>query len=196
MAILVLGLAIFFGIHAIPMYPAQRTRLVERLSGIGYQVAFAVASLIGLILISRGYGMAQEGGWNPQIWVPPVWTSHIALLLMIPAMIAVVAAYVPSRIRTALKHPMLVGIKLWALAHLLANGDLASIVLFGGFLAWAVVDRISVKYRTSLGPLGTAEGGLVGDLTAVGIGLAAYVAFLFYLHNWLFGVWPLPSLAG
>jgi len=195
MGTMVLGLLVFFGVHAVPMYPEQRTRLTERLGGIGYQVAFAVASLIGLILIGQGYGSARAGGWNPQIWVPPVWTSHIALLLMIPAIIAIVAADVPSRIRTVLKHPMLVAIKLWAVAHLLANGDLASMVLFGGFLAWAIVDRISVKRRVSLGPLGTKDGGLVGDLTAVGVGLAAYVAFLFYLHNWLFGVWPLPSMA-
>ncbi|MEO1266063.1 MAG: NnrU family protein [Pseudomonadota bacterium] len=195
MPTLLAGLILFFGVHTVPMYPAQRERLVERIGSIGYSIAFGVVSLIGLILIARGYSSFAAGVGNPQLWVPPVWTQHIALLLMLPAMIAIVAAYVPSRVRNILKHPMLVAIKLWALAHLLANGDLASLLLFGTFLAWAVFDRISVKRRAALGPLGEAQGGLIGDLIAIGAGTALYAAFLFFLHNWLFGVWPLPALA-
>ncbi len=103
-----------------------------------------------------------QGRLNPEIYTPPIWLRHITLLLMWPSMILLVAAKVPSRIRTMAKHPMLVGIKLWAFAHLLANGDLASLILFGSFLAWAVVDRISVKRRAALGPLGTRRAGSRG----------------------------------
>ena len=114
--------------------------------------SFAVVSLIGFALIVLGFHKLQlHPGKNPQLWDPPMWTRHIALALMLPAMIALVAAYVPSHIHTMLKHPMLVAIKIWALAHLLANGDLASLVLFGSFLAFAVYDRISVKRRGAPG---------------------------------------------
>ncbi|GAH13695.1 unnamed protein product, partial [marine sediment metagenome] len=119
-------------------------------------------SLIGFVLIVIGYGKMQVlAGKNPQIWVPPAWTTHIVLPLMIVSMILLVAANVPSNIKRIVKHPMLLGIKIWAFAHLLANGDLASMVLFGSFLAYAVFDRISVKRRVApAGPLPT--GGVMG----------------------------------
>jgi uncharacterized membrane protein len=129
-------------------------------------------------------------GKNPDIWTPPVALRHVSLLLMLVSMILLVAAYVPSRIRQRVKHPMLLAVKLWALAHLLANGDLASIVLFGSFLAWAVFDLISVKKRGALGPLGTAEGRLWADGVAIVGGLAIYVAAVLFLHEKLFGVAP------
>ena len=113
---------------------------------------------------------------------------------MLPAMILLVAAYVPSRIRSAVGHPMLAAIKIWALAHLLANGDLASLVLFGSFLVWVVVDRISVKRRGALGPLGSATStSPINDLIVVGVGLALYAVMLVWGHRWLIGV---PLLAG
>ena len=116
-------------------------------------------SLVGLTLIVLGfYKLHLHPGKNPILWDPPTWTRHMALALMLPAMIALVATYVPSHIHVMLKHPMLVAIKIWALAHLLANGDLASLLLFGSFLAFAVYDRISVKRRGDLGPIGRAAG--------------------------------------
>jgi uncharacterized membrane protein len=191
----VLGLVLFFGAHTVPIIPAARANAIQNLGATGYQAAFGIVSLAGLVLIAWGYSDLRGAEINPILYNPPTWTRHIALLLMIPAMIALAAAYVPSRIRTVLKHPMLVAIKIWALAHLLANGDLISVVLFGGFLAWAVVDRISVKKRGAMGPLGAKTGGLTGDLIAVAVGLGAYAFLLFYGHAWLFGVAPVPSLS-
>ena len=130
-------------------------------------------------------------GKNPQLWVPPLWTRHLAVGLMWPAIIALVAAYVPSRIHTMLKHPMLVAIKIWALAHLLANGDLAALVLFGSFLAFAVYDRISVKKRHALGPIGAKTGPWYNDLIVLGVGTALYLVILLWAHQLVIGVSPL-----
>ncbi len=194
MVTMVLGLLIFLGIHALPWSVEVRSGLLARFGEGPYKTGFAVISLIGLVLIIIGYGKLQvDAGKNPQIWVPPVWTAHIALLLMVFSMILLVAAYVPSNIKRIVRHPMLAAVKLWALAHLLANGDLASMILFGAFLAYAVVDRISVKRR---GPAhGVDEsGGIVGDIGAIVGGLILYVAFIFFLHEWLIGVAPIAGV--
>ena len=114
------------------------------------------------------------------------------MLLMLPAMILLVAAYVPSRIRTAVRHPMLVAVTLWAFGHLLANGDVASVLLFGSFLAYAVYDIVSATQRTAHGPLGGAQGSAVGNVAAVAGGLALYALLVFWGHRWLTGV-PLLS---
>lgn len=194
MTYLIAGLVLFLGAHTVPMLTGLRAQVAGAVGDVGYKIAFAIVSAVGLILIIMGYGALQGSGDNPIIWVPPVWTRHLSLLLMVFAMIALVAAYVPSRIRDVLKHPMLVAVKIWALSHLLANGDLASMLLFGTFLVWAVFDRISVKKRGSLGPLGAKSGGLVGDVIAVVLGLALYAFLLLYGHLWLFNAHPLPSL--
>ncbi len=110
------------------------------------------------------------------------------MALMLPAMIALAAAYVPSRIHTMLRHPMLVAIKLWALAHLLANGDLGSLILFGSFLAFAVYDRVSVKKRGALGPLGTKTGPAINDVIVVVAGIVLYAVFVYWAHEYLIGV--------
>ncbi|MFZ4809356.1 MAG: NnrU family protein [Hyphomicrobiaceae bacterium] len=195
MLLLILGLIVFLGIHLLPTAPDLRNGLATRLGGNGYQVAFAIVSFAGLALIVIGFGKAQmlAGSKNPILWDPPFWLRHVSFLLMLPAMVLIVAAYVPSRIRTAAKHPMLAAIKIWALAHLLANGDVASVLLFGSFLAWAVYDRISVKRRAALGPLGTKTGGLVGDLIALGGGAALWAFLLLGGHYWLIGV-PLLTI--
>ncbi|MGI9422009.1 MAG: NnrU family protein [Hyphomicrobiaceae bacterium] len=194
MVLFISGLVIFMGVHAIPMHTDVRTRLVLRLGEKGYAFAFSLASLIGFVLIVSGYGELQTAGsGNPVIWVPPTWTRHVTFLLMIPATILLAAAYIPSRIRDAVRHPMLAAIKIWALAHLMTNGDLASLMLFGSFLAFAVVDRISVKRRAARGPLGERTGTLAGDLSAVGVGLVVYALLLFFGHGWLIGV---PLIAG
>jgi uncharacterized membrane protein len=191
---LIVGLIIFLGAHLLPTVPDVRAALRDRLGEGTYKAAFSILSLIGFVVIIFGYHKMQLhlGGKNPILWDPPVWTRHIALLLMLPAMILLVASNVPSRIRTAAKHPMLLAIKLWALAHLLANGDLASMVLFGSFLAYAIYDRISVKKRGALGPLGDKQpSSPVNDVIVVGVGVALYAALLLGLHQWLIGVAPL-----
>ena len=195
MVTLILGLLIFLGVHAVPMQPMLRAGLIERFGANAYKGAFSVISAVGFILIILGYGKLQVlAGKNPQIWVPPTWTAHIALVLMLISMVLLVAAYVPSNIKRIVGHPMLAAIKVWAFAHLLANGDLASMILFGSFLAYAVVDRISVKRRAATEPAQAAAGGLVGDGIAVVGGLALYAAMAFFLHEWLIGVAPVPGV--
>lgn len=192
MLVLLIGLLLFFAVHAIPSNVPLREGLAARFGETGYKAIFAVLSLVGLVLIVLGFHKLQlHPGKNPQLWEPPLWTRHLALALMLPAMIALVAAYVPSRIHTALKHPMLVAIKLWALAHLLANGDLGSLILFGSFLAFAVYDRISVKGRHALGPLGTKTGPWYNDLIVLGVGTVLYLVIVLWAHEVLIGVSPL-----
>lgn len=188
MTMLIAGLIIFFGVHALPMKPELRGRLRARLGDMGYKGAFALLSLLGLVLIVYGYGMARAAG-PMLLYSPPVWMSHITLLLMVPVFILLVAAYAPTGyIKARVKHPMILAVKIWAVAHLLANGDAASVVLFGGFLAWAVVDRISLKKRGDIGGAGAQRKSLAGDAISVVAGLGIYVAFVVYLHMWLFGV--------
>jgi uncharacterized membrane protein len=184
-----LGLALFFAIHLLPTQPAMRDGLKARLGNGVYMALFSVVSLVGLAMIVYGYQKLQlHPGKNPILWTPPVWAKHITFLLMIPASIFLVSAYVPSRIRTALKHPMLVAVKTWALAHLIVNGDLGGVVLFTSFLLYAVYDRISLKSRTDgLGPLGNAKGNLQGDIIAVVGGLAFYAFMMLWGHQNLIG---------
>lgn len=191
---LILGLLLFFAVHLVPTSPSLRDGLIERFGETAYKIGFAVLALLGLVLIVVGYHKLQVmPGKNPVLWDPPAWTRHIAYLLMVPAMIFLVTAFVPSRIRTALKHPMLAAIKTWALAHLLVNGDLGSLALFGGFLAFAVYDRISVKRRPGTlppAPLASA----INDVLVVLGGLALFAVILVWGHGVLIGV-PLVSFA-
>ncbi|NOT71129.1 MAG: NnrU family protein [Hyphomicrobium sp.] len=197
MMLLIVGLALFLGVHLLPTIPEVRDGLRNRVGAGAYKAIFSILSLIGFAVIVFGYHKMQlHPGKNPVLWDPPVWTRHIALLLMLPAMIFLVASQVPSRIRSAVKHPTLLAIKLWALAHLLSNGDLASLLLFGSFLAYAIYDRISVKQRGALGPLGDKQpSSILNDVIVVGAGLALYAALLLGGHAWLIGVAPLPSVS-
>jgi uncharacterized membrane protein len=189
MLTLLLGLVLFVGPHVLPTSPHSRGFLRDRMGPSAYLLVFSIISLVSMIVIAKGYGDARLlGKANPQLWQPPAFTRHIALALMLPAFVLMAAAYIPSRIRTAVKHPMLASIKLWALAHLLVRGDLASVVLFGSFLAYAVFDRISVKRRNAYGPLGTAAGTIRGDIAAVVVGSVAYVAMYLIGHSALIGV--------
>jgi uncharacterized membrane protein len=190
MLLLLLGLVVFLAIHLVPASPDLRGQLVGRFGEGAYKLVFSALSLIGFALIVIGFHKLQVmPGKNPSLWYPPTWTRHLAFTLMLPAMILLVATYVPSRIRSTVRHPMLAAIKLWALAHLLANGDLASLVLFSSFLAWAIFDRISVKRRDAPGPLGQAEPASVfNDIAVVVGGLAAYYVMLKWGHAALIGV--------
>lgn len=185
---LILGLLLFFAVHLVPSSPSLRDGLVERFGASAYRIGFSVLSLIGFVLIVVGYHKLQVmPGKNPVLWDPPSWTRHIAFLLMLPSMILLVAAFVPSRIRTAAKHPMLAAIKFWALAHLLVNGDLGSLVLFGSFLAFGVYDRISLKHRAAAGPALVGPGPFNDVLVILG-GLALFAVMLVWGHGALIGV--------
>lgn len=140
------------------------------------------------MLIVRGYRDAHglEHG-DVQLWIAPYFLRYLTLVLMLPAFIMLAAAYIPSRIRTYVKHPMLTAIIIWGFAHLLVRGDLASALLFGGFLAYGLIDRLSVMNRSAPGPLGAARGGLLGDVAAIAVGGVAYGATLLWLHAAMIG---------
>jgi len=184
MTLLIIGIIVFLGIHLLPTFPQFRERLIGSLGETGYKAAFGVLSIAGFVLLVWGFASAPV----IQIWSPPPWTRWVAIILMLPAFIFLVAAYVPGRIKAKVKHPFLVAIKTWALAHLIANGDLASIILFGSFLAYAVYDRIALKGRRPTELIGTAaQGGPRNDLIAVVLGVLFYVIFLVWLHPLLIG---------
>ena len=150
-------------------------------------MVYSLLSLAGLILIVRGYAEARL---DPEVlYFPPTWLKHVASLLLLPAFILFFGPYFPGRIKTATKHPQLVAVKLWAAAHLLANGSVADVVLFGSFLAWAVLERISLKRRVER-PLPGAPAGAANDIILVVAGLGAYAVFALWAHAALIGVAP------
>lgn len=185
--VMILGLILFFGVHTLTTQRDLRARFIASMGEGGYKIFYALISLAGLALIAWGFADYRATGWV-DVWNPPKAFKHITLALMLPAVILVVASYLRGRIYTTLKHPMLAGIKLWAAAHLLANGDLGSIILFGSFLAWAVFDRISLKHRPDAGGPPIPVGGPVNDLLAVGVGIVAYLALAFAFHPVVIGV--------
>ena len=189
MTLLVLGMLLFFGAHSFAIAaPGLRTTLRERLGEGGWKGLYSVVSLAGLVLTCYGFGLARQ---NPIfVWAPPHWLHHVAFLLMLPVFPLLFAAYLPGKIQRAAKHPMLAGVKFWALAHLLVNGMLHDLVLFGGFLVWAVADRISLKRRPPQ-ILRNAAPRPWNDVIAVVGGLAAYALFVGWAHWRLFGVSPL-----
>ncbi len=187
MWVLVLGLVLFLGVHLVPTAPDLQGRLRAQLGDNAFRGAFSLVSVAGIALIAWGLGAAR-GPSDVQLWYPPVWTKHLAFVLVWIAFVLVVAAYIPSHIRDRAKHPMLAGVKLWAFAHLLANGNLSGLLFFGSFLAWAVYDRVSVKKRGAKGPLGDKRGGWGGDMAAVGLGSALYALMLVWGHPWLIGI--------
>jgi uncharacterized membrane protein len=150
---------------------------------------YSVVAIAGFVLIVWGYGQAR--GAPVIVFSPPVWTKHVAALLTIPAFILLAAAYVPgTRIKRAVGHPMVAGVKTWAFAHLLANGTLADIVLFGTFLAWAIADYIAARRRDRAAGTVYVVGPITRDVAAVVVGLVAWAAFAFWLHAVLIGVRP------
>ena len=190
MLVLVIGLAVFFIPHSIRIVaPAWRDDMIARRGEGAWKGVYSLVSVIGLVLIVWGYGLARQ---DPIVlYSPPIWMRHITLVLMMPVFVFLAAAYIPGRIKSTLKHPMLVSVKLWAFAHLLANGTLADVLLFGSFLAWAVCDRISVKRRPAPEPVSGPAPPAANDVIALVIGATLYVVFLLFLHQWLFGVSPL-----
>ena len=188
LSVMILGLVLFLGVHTLTTQRELR-RAADRLDRRGrlQDRLFAGSRPLGLALIVWGFANYRATGWI-DVWQPPTAMKHVTVALMLPAVILVVASYIRGRIYTTLKHPMLTGIKLWAAAHLLANGDLGSIILFGSFLAWAVFDRISLKRRTDGGAPPIPVGGPGNDLIAVAVGLIAYLALAFAFHPVVIGV--------
>jgi len=185
--VMILGLILFFGVHTLTTQRDLRARFIASMGEGGYKIFYALVSLAGLALIGWGFAEYRATGWI-DVWNPPKAFKHITVALMLPAVILVVASYIRGRIYTTLKHPMLTGIKLWAAAHLLANGDLGSIILFGSFLAWAVFDRISLKRRPDVGAPPIPVGGPGNDLIAIAVGVVAYLALAFAFHPVVIGV--------
>jgi uncharacterized membrane protein len=187
LAVLVLGLVVFIGAHVFATMRERRAALVARMGEGPYKGLFSLVSLLGLVLVFWGYADYRANGYIP-VWYPPPWTRHIVVALMWPACICVVAAYIPGDIKRVLKHPMLVGVKLWAFAHLCANGDLGSIILFGSILAWAVFDRITLKRRIDPGAPPIPIGGRRNDVIALVVGTILYLALGFVFHPIVIGV--------
>jgi len=185
--VMILGLLLFFAAHIFTTKRDARAQAIVRLGEGTYKILYALVSLAGLALIIWGLAHYRATGWI-DVWYPPKAMKHITIALMLPAVILVVASYLRGRIYATLKHPMLAGIKLWAVAHLLANGDLGSIILFGSFLGWAVYDRISLKHRTDGGGPPIPVGGITNDLIAVVVGIVAYLALAFAFHPVVIGV--------
>jgi len=187
MVVMLIGLILFLGSHSLGMFPDLRHRLVEGYGLKVFKIGCSLVALIGFALICYGFGLYRAEGWV-QLWTPPKGMRHLALLLMLFAFIALAASGPKlGYIKMRLKHPMLVGVKTWALAHLLANGDLGGIILFSSLLAWAVVDRISYRWRPADGVADAPAPNVRVDVIAVVVGVIAYGAMLL-LHPYLIGV--------
>jgi uncharacterized membrane protein len=194
LAILVLGLVVFLGPHTLTAFRSARQQVVNRLGLAAYKGIYALLSLIGIVLIAYGFGLYRSTGWI-DVWYPPRWARHVTVALTWPAIICVVAAYIPGDIKRTLKHPMLVGVKLWAFAHLVSNGDLGSIILFGAILAWAVFDRISLKNRRDAGGPPIPIGGRRNDIIAIVVGTVLYLVLGLWFHPLAIGVFAFGTPA-
>lgn len=185
MLTLIIGLVLFLGMHSIAIIaPAWRDTTAARM-GLVWRGVYSLISLLGFVLIIRGYAAARL---TPEVlYLPPTWLRHVTMTLMLPVFPMLLATYLPGRIRTTLKHPMLAATKLWAFAHLLSNGMLADVLLFGGFLLWAVADRISLK-RRPVRDIKTAPATPYNDWITVIGGLVLYVLMLRWGHSALIGV--------
>jgi len=184
---MVVGLVLFLGAHVFTSRREVRARVVAAMGEGTYKIVYSLVALAGLVLIVWGFAHYRSDGWI-QVWTPPKALKHINIALMLPAVILVVAAYIRGNIYAKLKHPMVAGVKLWAFGHLLANGDLGGIILFGSILAWAVYDRISLKRRTDAGSPPIPVGGIGNDGIAVVVGIIAYLALAFAFHPVVLGI--------
>ena len=192
MLYMIAGLALFFGAHLFATFrPRTPDTDIRRKMGYGpYMGLFSLAAIGGVALIAFGYDAMRPAY---VVWTPPVWLKHLNILIQLFAFMILFAAYTPTgRIKKTLKHPMLVGVKLWSAGHLLANGELNSIILFGSFLAYAVIDRIALKKRGDTGPSPVEEPSLAGDVLAILIGIGVWLGLLLWLHPVLFGVAAMP----
>jgi uncharacterized membrane protein len=187
LAVEIIGLVVFLGAHVFVSMRGHRATLIAKLGEGPYKGLFSLVSVVGLVLIGYGFARYRAEGLIP-LWYPPAWTRHIVEAAMWPASIALVAAYIPGDIKRLLKHPLLVAVKIWAAAHLCANGDLGGIILFGSVLAWAVYDRITLKRRSDAGSPPIPVGGRRNDIIAIVVGTIVYLALGFVFHPIVIGV--------
>ena len=186
LAILILGLVVFIATHIFVTRREARAALIARIGLMPYRALFSLVAIVGLVLIVWGFGHRAPTGYI-QLWMPPTWMRHVTVALVWPAIVLMTAAYIRGDIYRKLKHPFLAGVKLWALAHLLSNGDLGGIILFGSILAWAVFDRITLKRRSDPGAPKIPSGGRRNDIIAVVVGTLLYLALGFWFHPYVIG---------
>jgi uncharacterized membrane protein len=190
MSVLILGLVLFLGLHSVRIVAdGWRSGMIARVGERPWKLAYALVSVLGFVLICWGYALARQ---QPVLlWSPPLWTRHLAALLTVPAFVLLVAAYVPGNgLKARLGHPMVLGVKMWALAHLLANGNLADLLLFGGFLVWAVLLFRASQQRDRAQGIVYPAGRLEPTVLTVAFGFVAWALFAFWAHAWLIGVSP------
>jgi len=187
LAILILGLVVFIATHIFVTRREARAALIARIGLMAYRALFSLVAIVGLVLIVWGFGRYLHTAYA-QVWTPPTWMRHVTVALVWPSIILMTAAYIRGDIYRKLKHPFLAGVKLWAFAHLLSNGDLGGIILFGSILAWAVFDRISLKRRTDAGAPAIATGGRRNDVIAVIVGTIIYLLLGFFFHPLFIGI--------
>jgi len=190
MSLLVLGLILFLGVHSVRIVSdGWRARTLARVGEHAWKGVYSLLSGLGLVLIVWGYGLARRA--PVVLWEPPPGMRHLAGLLTLAAFVGIAAAYVPrNAIKASLHHPMVLGVKVWALAHLLANGTLADVLLFGGFLAWAVFDFRAARRRDRAAGTVYPPGKPAGTAAAIGVGVAAWAVFALWGHAALIGVRP------
>ena len=191
MIILILGLLVFLGVHSVRIVgEGWRAQTIRRIGAQPWKGVYSIASIVGFGLIVWGFGLARQ---QPvQLWSPPTGMRHLAALLTLIAFILLTAAYVPGNgIKARVHHPMVLAVKLWALAHLLANGNLAHVLLFGSFLVWAVLNFSAARRRDRLSGTVYAPGKTAATITTLVVGAAAWAVFGFWLHGWLIGVRPI-----
>ncbi|HYW55526.1 MAG TPA: NnrU family protein [Polaromonas sp.] len=191
MLILLLGLLIFLGVHSVRIVAdGWRSATIARVGGLPWKAVFAVLSIIGFVLIVWGFSLARQ---QPvQLWMPPRGMRHLASLLTLISFVLLAAAYVPrNAIKARLHHPMVLSVKVWALAHLLANGNVAHVVLFGSFLVWAVLNFRAARARDRAAGTVYAAGTAAGTVTTVLVGVAAWALFAFWAHGALIGIRPI-----
>jgi uncharacterized membrane protein len=187
LAVLIIGLAVFIGCHVFVTRREARAALIARIGEIPYKALFGLVVLVGLGRSVWGFAHYRTEGYI-QVWTPPAFMRHVTVALVWPAIIFVTAAYIPGDIKRTLKHPLLVGIKLWAFAHLLSNGDLGGIILFAAILGWAVFDRITLKRRADPGAPPIPVGGRRNDIIAIVVGTILYLALGLWFHPKVIGL--------
>lgn len=192
MTTLIIGLIVFLGIHSINIVsPALRQSCAKKFGTTVWKLLYSAVSVTGLILIIQGYADART--MPTVLWTPPAGLRHLALLLTVPAFVLLFAAYIPNnRIKAKLGHPMFAGVKIWAFAHLIANGNVADVVLFGSFLAWSIAGFAVSRRRDRQAGMQRGAGNVRADIATVVTGIAGWAVFVMFLHTALIGVSPLP----
>ncbi|MEO8653752.1 MAG: NnrU family protein [Ramlibacter sp.] len=190
MAVLILGLVLFLGVHSTRIFAeGWRGATIARIGAMPWKGIYAVASIVGFIVLIWGFRLARAE--TVVLWSPPAWARHVSALLMMVSFVLLAAAYVPhNSLKARLHHPMVLGVKTWALAHLLANGVAADVLLFGAFLVWAALSYRAARQRDRAAHTVYPPGNAVWTAMTVAIGLVAWSVFAFFLHGPLIGVRP------